>query len=70
MRKLSYEEFLNEKKERAEDVWKIRGRKLPRCHPRSKEDADMLIKLDLLRMKAWIKSGKLEILGPRKYRLN
>lgn len=70
MRKIDYETFVNEKKKRAEQIWEIRGKRLPRRMPRRKEDTDALIKLDILRMKAWVKSGKLEILGPRKYRLN
>lgn len=70
MRKIDYETFQREKKERAEAVWKIRGGKLPRRRPRSKAESDLLLKMDLMRQKNWIKSGKLEILGKRKYKLN
>lgn len=70
MRKIDYEKFVNEKKKRAGQIWKLRGGRLPRRRPRKKDDMDALIKLDILRMKAWLKSGKLEVLGPRKYRLN
>lgn len=69
MRKIDYEKFANEKKERAETVWKLRGGRLPRRRPRSKEESAILLKLDVMRQEEWLKSGKLQILAPRKFRI-
>ncbi|MFQ6014927.1 MAG: hypothetical protein ACE5NP_05750 [Anaerolineae bacterium] len=45
-------------------------RRLPRRRPRDPEEERILLKISLHRKEAWLKSGRLEILGPRRYRLH
>jgi len=42
----------------------------PRQRPRDPEEELLLLRVALHRRRAWIDEGKLEILGPRRYRLN
>ncbi|KIH75398.1 hypothetical protein SAMN05660860_02670 [Geoalkalibacter ferrihydriticus] len=45
-----------------------RGRQ-PMARPRSREECAILLRLDRARRRQWLEQGKLEILGPRKFRL-
>ncbi|WP_305045218.1 hypothetical protein [Geoalkalibacter sp.] len=38
--------------------------------PRSAEERELLLRLDRARLRRWLREGRLEILGPRKFRLN
>ncbi len=45
-------------------------RRRPRRRPRDPEEERILLKMAQHRRRAWLASGKLEVLGPRLYRLN
>jgi len=45
-------------------------RRGPRQRPRDPEEELLLLKMALCRRRAWIDEGRLEVLGPRRYRLN
>ncbi|MDO3377754.1 hypothetical protein [Geoalkalibacter halelectricus] len=42
----------------------------PMARPRSREECAILLRLDRARRRQWLEQGKLEVLGPRKFRLN
>jgi hypothetical protein len=44
-------------------------RRMPRRRPRGLEEERVLLKMALERKRRWLETGKLEILGPREYRL-
>lgn len=44
-------------------------RRLPRRRPRDLDEERVLLKMALERKRRWLETGKLEILGPREYRL-
>jgi len=45
-------------------------RRAPRRRSRDPEEELVLLKMARHRRQAWLASGKLEVLGPRQYRLN
>lgn len=71
MRKIKYEDLKKEKKERFAELIALENRFEGRAvgrRPRDPEKEAVLIRLDKARMKRYIESGKLEILGPRHWR--
>ena len=42
----------------------------PLRRSRSVEEREILLRLDLARRERWLKEGRLEVLGPRRFRLN
>lgn len=66
---IDYDEHV---KRRSEFTLKrLRGgwRRLPRQRPRDIEAERVLLRMALERKRRWLETGKLEILGPREYRL-
>jgi hypothetical protein len=71
VRKINFDDFIKEKKDRYYKVPAVLGKKrLAKRRPRDPEERDALMKLDILRYKKWIANGDLVELGPRKYIVN
>ncbi len=45
------------------------GRRLPRTRPRSPEEAAILLRLDRVRWRRWLETGRIQWVGPRHFRL-
>jgi hypothetical protein len=70
MRKINFDDFASEKKEKYFDVPALLGRKrLAKRKPRDAEERDSLMMLDYERYKLWIKDGVLVEVAPRKYKV-
>jgi hypothetical protein len=70
MRKINYDDFVKEKKEKYFEVLALLGRKrLARRKPRDAEERNSLMMLDYERYRRWIRDGVLVEVGPRKYRV-
>ena len=70
MRKINYDDFVAEKKEKYFEAPALLGRKrLAKRKPRDAEERDSLMMLDYERYRQWIKDGVLVEAGPRKYRI-
>jgi len=70
MRKINYDDFIKEKKEKYFEAPALLGRKrLAKRKPHEAEERNSLMMLDYLRYRDWINSGILVELAPRKYRI-
>jgi len=70
MRKINYNDFTVEKKEKYFMVPALLGRKrLAKRKPRDPEERDSLMMLDYERYCEWIKKGILIEVAPRKYKI-
>ena len=71
MRRISYDDYLRKNKARYTITrLRLKGRRGARRRRRDEKEREILLKMDRARGEHWIKEGKLEILGPRRYRLN
>ncbi len=69
MRKYKFEEYRKEiKKKIYEEFEKFESKKSVSRRPRKKEDMDLLLEIAKLRRKKWLDTGKLKIIGNRKYK--
>ena len=70
MRKINYDDFIAEKKEKYFEVPALFGRKrLAKRKPRDPEERNLLMMLDYERHKQWVRDGVLVEVGPRKYKV-
>ena len=71
MRKINYDDFIKEKKDRYFKVPAMLGRKrLARTRPRNPEERSALMQLDIIRRRKWVENGDLVEEGQRKYTIN
>jgi hypothetical protein len=66
---INYDEHVKRRGEFTRKRLRARWRRLPRRRPRDPEEERLLLKMALERKRRWLETGKLEILGPREYRL-
>jgi len=70
MRKINYDDFIKEKKDKYFKAPALLGRKrLAKRKPRDPEERYYLMIRDYERYRQWIKDGVLVEVGPRKYRI-
>lgn len=70
MRKINYDAFMAEKKEKYFEAPALLGRKrLAKSKPRDPEERNALMMRDYERYGEWIKKGILEEVSPRKYKI-
>ncbi len=71
MRRINYNDYLRENKAKYTITrLRLKGRRGARRRRRDEKEREILLKMDRARRERWIKEGRLEILGPRRYRLN
>ena len=71
MKRVKYDDFIREKKARYQALFfQLERKRAPRRRPRDEKEREILLNMDRARRERWIKEGRLEILGPRRYRLN
>lgn len=68
MRKVRYEDYSAKSSDRARKALRLEKKKGARLRPRSEVERGLLLKLDKARFEKWKREGKLEPIGPRKYR--
>jgi len=66
---INYDEHVKRRSEFTLKRLRAGWRRLPRQRPRDLEEERILLKMTLERKRRWLETGKLEILGPREYRL-
>ena len=66
---INYDEHVKRRSEFTLKRLRAGWRRLPRRRPRDPEEERILLKMALERKRRWLRTGKLEILGPREYRL-
>ncbi len=66
---LNYDEHVKRRGEFTLKRLRAGWRRLPRQRPRDLEEERVLLKMALERKRRWLETGKLEIIGPREYRL-
>ena len=66
---MNYDEHVKRRGEFTRKRLRAGWRRLPRQRPRDVEEERVLLKMALERKRRWLETGKLEILGPREYRL-
>jgi len=66
---INYDEHVKRRSEFTLKRLRAGWRRLPRRRPRDPEEEQVLLKMALERKRRWLETGKLEILGPREYRL-
>ena len=66
---INYDEHAKQRGEFTRQRLRAGWRRLPRQRPRDPEEERLLLKMALERKRRWLETGKLEILGPREYRL-
>ncbi|MBI5416969.1 hypothetical protein HZA55_03335 [Candidatus Poribacteria bacterium] len=70
MRKYKFDEYKNEiKKNYFKNFTELEPKKTVSRRPRKKEDLAILMKMAKWKFDDWIKTGKLTIIGERKYKL-
>lgn len=70
MRRYKFEEYRREIKENYfRNFSELEPKRFVSRRPRKEEDLAFLIKMAKWRFENWIKTGKLKIIGERKYRL-
>ena len=68
MRKINFDEYIREKKEKYFAARaRLGGRRGARRKPRNPEERKALMKMDYLRWRKWLEDGTLVIVSPRKY---
>ena len=70
MRKVKYQDYLAERSGTIKKRLELGGRRGARRKPRSNIERELLLELDKARFEDWKKTGKLEVLGPRKYKFS
>ena len=66
---IDYDEHVKRRSEFTRKRLRAGWRRLPRRRPHNLEEERVLLKIALERKRRWLETGKLEILGPREYRL-
>jgi len=66
---IDYDEHVKRRSEFTLKRLRAGWRRLPRQRPRDLEEERILLKMALERKRRWLETGKLEIIGPREYRL-
>jgi hypothetical protein len=66
---INYDEHIKRRSEFTLKRLRTGWRRLPRQRPRDLEEERVLLKMAMERKQRWLETGKLEILGPREYRL-
>ena len=66
---INYDEHVKRRSEFTLKRLRAGWRRMPRRQPRDPEEERVLLKMALERKRRWLKTGKLEVLGPREYRL-
>ena len=66
---INYDEHAKQRGEFTRQRLRAGWRRQPRQRPRDPEEERLLLKMALERKRRWLETGKLEILGPREYRL-
>jgi len=70
LRKINFDEFMEEKKRKFSTVKAILGRrKLPRRKKRDCEERELLMIMDRNRFRRWLREGKLKMLSLRHFLL-
>ena len=70
MRKINYDEYMREKKDKFFELRAIMGwRRGARRKPRDPEERTALRQMDYERYRKWIESGQLVEVSPRKYKM-
>jgi len=68
MRKVKYDDFIREKMAKYRALFlQLERKRVPKRRLRDEKEREILLKMDRARRDRWIKEGKLEILGPRRY---
>ncbi|AEM77744.1 hypothetical protein [Thermoanaerobacter wiegelii] len=71
MRKVNFYEYINKTKSEKELIYKnIPNEKTIRKRLRDSSEEEILLKLDKMRFERLIKEGVIEIIGPRRYKIN
>lgn len=68
MRKVKYQEYLTKRAGPIKKGLELEERRGVRRRPRSAVERELLLRLDKARFKNWKETGKLEIVGPHKYK--
>ena len=67
---MNYDDYIKRRGEFTLKRLRAGWRRLPRRRPRDPEEERLLLKMAMERKRRWLETGKLEILGPREYRLH
>jgi len=68
MRKIKFDEYMKKRVWFAETRARLGLKREPSSRLRDEKERELLIELDRARLEKWKKEGKLELIGPRKYR--
>lgn len=70
MKKIKYEDYLDKRGERVRKSLRIEKKRGISRKPRSGIERKLLLKLDKARFENWKREGKLELIGPRRYKFS
>ncbi len=68
MRIIKFDEYSKKRAQFAETRARLGLKREPSSRQRDEQERELLIDFDRARLEKWKKEGKLEVIGPRKYR--